>query len=179
VVLRTTFVVAATLVVAGVAGVALVASSADVSVANVPTVARQVLQSDIADRLAKEGQPSQSVTCREDLVGQVGKTARCDVVMSEEDSFEPVVTVTSVDGSTVDYEMAPALSQAQLEKAVAGLIAKNSGGRVDSVACESGLAGTVGAVAHCDVDAGGEKARRSVRVTAVSGLTMDFNLTSE
>jgi hypothetical protein len=177
--MRTTFVAAATFVVVGAASVALVACSADVSVASVPTVARQVLQSDIADRLAKAGQPSQSVTCQEDLVGQVGKTARCDVVMSEEDSFEPVVTVTRVDGNTVDYDIAPALSQAQLEKAVACLIAKNSGGRVDSVACESGLAGTVGAIAHCDVDAGGKKARRSVRVTAVSGLAMDFNLTSE
>ncbi len=105
--LKTTFVVAATLVVVGVAGVALVASSADVSDANVPTVSRQALQSDIADRLAKEGEPSQSVSCQEDLVGQVGRTARCDVVMSEANSFEPIVTVTSVDGSTVDYEMAP------------------------------------------------------------------------
>ncbi len=40
---------------------------------------------------------------------------------------------------------------------MAGLIAKNSGDRVDSVACESGLEGTVGAIAHCDVDTGGNE----------------------
>jgi hypothetical protein len=79
----------------------------------------------------------------------------------------------------VDYEMTPALSQEQLEKAVAGLVAENTADRVDSVACESGLEGRVDAIAHCDVDAGGAKAHRTVRVTDVSGLTMNFNLTSE
>jgi hypothetical protein len=47
------------------------------------------------------------------------------------------------------------------------------------VACESGLEGRVDAIAHCDVDAGGTKARRTVRVMTVSGLTMNFNLTAE
>jgi hypothetical protein len=170
-----------TLVIAAMsaAGVALVGCSADVSVASTPTVSRQVLQSDIADRLAKAGQPPRSVTCEQDLVGEIGRTTRCDVVMSEDNSFEPVVTVTRIDGSTVDYEMAPALSQAQLEKVVAGMVAKSAGGRVDSVACESGLEGRVGAIAHCDVDAEGTKAHRTVRMTDVSGLTMNFNLTSD
>jgi hypothetical protein len=99
--------------------------------------------------------------------------------MTGANSFQPVVTVTRVDGSTVDYEMTPALSQEQLEKDVARLVAQNSGDRVDSVACESGLEGRVDAIAHCDVDAGGTKARRTVRVTEVSGLTLNFNLTAE
>jgi hypothetical protein len=66
-----------------------------------------------------------------------------------------------------------------LEKDVLRLIAQNSGDRVDSVACESGVEGRVDAIAYCDVDAGGTKARRTVRVTEVSGLTMDFNLVAE
>jgi hypothetical protein len=146
---------------------------------HVPSVSRQTLQSDIADQLATVGDPPKSVTCQEDLIGQVGRTARCDVVMTDANSFQPIVTVSRVDGSTVDYEMTPAISQAQLEKGVARLIAQNSGDRVDSVACESGLEGRIDAIAHCDVDAGGMKARRTVRVTDVSGLTMDFNLTAE
>jgi hypothetical protein len=144
-----------------------------------PTVSRQALQSDIANRLAEAGDPTRSVICQQDLVGQVGKTARCDVEMSDANSFQPIVTVTRVNGTTVDYEMTPALSQGQLEKAVAGLIVQNSGDRVDSVACESGLEGRVDAIAHCDVDAGGKKSRRTVRVTEVSGLAMNFNLTAE
>jgi hypothetical protein len=64
------------------------------------------------------GDPPQSVTCQEDLMGQVGRTARCDVMMSDANGFQPVVTVSRVDGSTVDYEMTPAISQEQLEKDV-------------------------------------------------------------
>jgi hypothetical protein len=146
-------------------------------VADAPTVSRNTLQSDIADRLAKVGDPPQSVTCQEDLVGEVGRTTRCDVAMAVTNDFQPIVTVTRVDGTTVDYELTPALSQGQLESAVAGLVAESVGDRVDSVACESGLEGKVDATAQCDVDAGGTKARRTVRVTDVSGLTMNFNLT--
>jgi hypothetical protein len=158
--------------------VAVAGCSADGG-ADVPSVSRQALQSDIFDGLAKVGDPPQSVTCQEDLIGQVGRTARCDVVMSDANSFQPIVTVSRVDGSTVDYAMTPSISQEQLEKDVARLIAQNSGDRVDSVACESGLEGRVDAIAHCDVDAGGMKARRIVRVTEVSGLTMDFNLVAQ
>jgi hypothetical protein len=169
----------ATAVLVATVVAAFTGCSADGDVVDAPTVSRQALQSDIADRIAKEGDPPRSVTCQEDLIGQVGRTARCDVVMSEANSFQPIVTVIRVDGTTVDYEMMPALSQEQLEKAVAGLVAQNSGDRVDSVACESGLEGTVDATAYCDVDAGGTKARRTARVTEVSGLTMNFNLNSE
>jgi hypothetical protein len=167
-------VIGAVMVVAAVAG-----CSASTDSPGTPVVSRQTLQTDVADRLAKAGDPPQSVVCQEDLVGEIGRTARCDVAMSAANGFQPVATVTRVDGITVDYELTPALSQAQLEKAVAGLVAENVGDRVDSVACESGLEGKVDATARCDVDAGGAKARRTVRVTDVSGLTMNFNLSSE
>jgi hypothetical protein len=169
----------ATVVLATMAVAVLAGCNADAGVEGAPTVSREALQSDIAGRLSKVGESPRSVTCQADLIGEFGRTAWCDVVMTEANSFQPIVTVSRVDGRTVDYEMTPALSQEQLEKDVARLVAQNSGDRVDSVACESGLEGRVDAIAHCDVDAGGAKARRTVRVTEVSGLTMDFNLTAE
>src|ERR1700761_1007501 len=84
-------------------------------------VGKDALQTDIADRLAKAGEQPQSVTCAEDLVGEVGKTTHCEVVLSPTNSFEPVITVTGRDGSTINYEMSPALSKAQLERAVSRL----------------------------------------------------------
>ena len=171
--MRVTVVVSAVTVVAALTG-----CSADVGI-DARIVSRQTLQADVADRLAKAGDPARSVACQQDLIGQVGRTTRCDVAVSGANDFELIVTVTRVDGSTVDYDMSPALSQRQLEKAVTALVATNSGERVDSVACESGLEGTVGATAFCDVDSGGKKERRTVRVTEVSGLTMDFNLTAK
>ena len=144
-----------------------------------PIVSKESLQADIADRLAKSGQPPKSVTCLQDLVGELGRTARCDVVVGETNSFQPVATVTGVEGTTVHYEMTPALSQAQLEQAVARLVIQIGGAPVDSVACEAGLDGAIGAIAYCDVDAGGVRARRTVQVTEVSGLKMNFTLTAE
>jgi predicted small secreted protein len=55
---------------------------ATVGVGGTPTVGKDALQTDIANRLEKAGEKPQSVTCKEDLIGELGKTARCEVVMS-------------------------------------------------------------------------------------------------
>src|ERR1700752_740065 len=78
---------------------------ASVGIAGKPAVGKAALQTDIANRLAKAGEQPQSVTCNEDLIGEVGRTARCEVVISPTNSFEPIITVTAVDGSTINYEM--------------------------------------------------------------------------
>jgi hypothetical protein len=141
-----------------------------------PTVAKADLQSDISDRLEKAGQKPESVTCTADLEGVVGKTTRCEVVLTNTNAFEPIVTVTKVDGKTVSYEMAPALSQAQLEKSVGHIVAKKTGHAVDAVKCESGLEGKEGNTATCQVEAGGETTSDTVTVTKVDGLLMNFNV---
>lgn len=140
-----------------------------------PTVSKGALQTEITDRLASAGEQPQSVTCQEDLIGEIGRTARCEVVLSPTNSFEPVVTVTGVDGTTIDYEMTPAVSKEQLEQAVSRLVTA-TGAPVDSVSCESGLDGKVGSVAHCEVQSGGVKVRRTVEVSNVEGLMMNFDL---
>jgi hypothetical protein len=143
---------------------------------NVPTVSRTALQQDIAQRLADAGEKPESVTCRQDLVGDVGTTAHCEVVVSASNSFEPIVTVTAVDGAAIDYEMAPAVSPRQLEDVVARLVADSGGPQVKVVSCESGLQGTIGAVAHCDLDADGVWTPHTVTVSGVRGLMMTFEL---
>lgn len=144
---------------------------------DLPEVDRVVLQNDISARLTEAGEAPQSVTCLEDLVGEPGRSVSCDVVINDTNSFQPVVTVTSADGGIVDYELTPALSQAQLEQAVRRL-ATDAGEGVAVVACESGVDGAVGSRAYCDVDSDGVRARRTVEVTDVAGLTMNFNLLS-
>lgn len=139
-----------------------------------PRVAGADLQSDIADRLTSAGERLQSVTCQDGLVGEVGHTTRCDVVLSPTNSFAPVVTVTHVDGATIDYQMSPALSGAQLERAVSRMLA--TGAPTESVSCPSGLVGELGAVAVCDVTTAGATLQRIARVNSVEGLTMDFDL---
>ena len=164
--------------VGAVATVWAVVSACDASVGtgSKPAVGKEALQNDIAARLANAGQQPQSVTCEHDLVGEVGKTARCVVVMSSTNSFEPVITVTGVDGNTINYEMSPALSKEQLEKEVSRLVADAAHAQVASVSCESGLEGKVGATSHCEVDQGGLKLRRTVEVNTVEGLMMKLDV---
>jgi uncharacterized protein DUF4333 len=142
----------------------------------VPTVAKDALQKDVADKLTAAGERPQTVVCESDLVGEVGRTAHCDVAIGAANGFQPIVTVTGADDGAIQYDLTPALSREQLEAAVARLVAEKSSGRVDSVACDGGLTGEVGASAGCDVVTGGVPARQTVEVTEVSGLAMNFTL---
>jgi Domain of unknown function (DUF4333) len=159
------------IVCAGLAG-----CSFSAGVNSTPSVSKDALQKDIAERLTKAGEQPESVSCKEDLVGKVGTTTRCEVVMGPSNSFEPVVTVTGLDGSTINYEMTPALSKDQLQEAVSRLVSDAEGVQVGPVSCESGLEGKVGAAAYCDVDAGEVQLRRMVEVTNVEGLMMNFDV---
>ncbi|TRW79009.1 DUF4333 domain-containing protein [Mycolicibacterium sp. 018/SC-01/001] len=158
-------------VLAGAVGV-LVGCGSPTGSDAIPAVAPQDLQSDIATRLAAAGEQPQSVVCKDPLVGEVGQSARCDVTLSATNSFEPIVTVTDIDGGSIVYDMIPALSRAQLEHGVARLISSSP----DAVRCLSGLPGRPGAVAMCDVAADGATVRRTATVTGVKGLTMTFDV---
>ena len=163
--------------VAALAAMAAVLASCTLDASGaVATVAGADLQSDVAARLTSAGEQPQSVTCEDDLVGEVGQTARCDVVMSPTNSFEPIVTVTSVEGATINYEMAPAMSEDQLARAVTRLLSVTGGAPSDSVSCLSGLMGVIGAEARCDVTTAGVTLQRTAVVTSVEGLMMNFDL---
>lgn len=154
-------------------GTALSGCTFNLSTGSTPTVGAADLQNDIKDRLTKAGESPQSVTCKDDLVGVVDKTTRCEVVLSESNAFEPIVRVTKVEGNKVNYEMTPALSQRQLEKAVGALVEGDSGRKVESVTCGGGLEGKVGNTAACTVVGGGETMATVVHVTKVTGLMMN------
>ena len=139
-------------------------------------VPKDALEKDIVDRLSKVGDPPQSITCKDDLVGEVGKSTRCDVVLSATNAFEPIVTVTGIDRNTVNYETKPALSKEQLEKSVSTLVGQKQGVPANSVKCESGLEGNAGTEAFCWVEAGGITIRRTVEVKRVDGLLMNYDL---
>jgi hypothetical protein len=141
-----------------------------------PTVAKADLETDISNRLENVGQKPESVTCSADLEGVVGNTTTCEVVLSDTNAIEPIVEVTEVDGSTVSYEMTPALSQTQLENSVGNLVSDTAGDEVAGVACDGGLEGAEGNEANCSMQLGGEPLDTIVSVTTVDGLLMNFEV---
>ncbi|MGP4056973.1 DUF4333 domain-containing protein [Mycobacterium sp. 4D054] len=163
------------LAVAAAAAAALAGCNVEAA-SGLPAVATDDLQADIWARLGEAGEQPQSVTCKDPLVGEVGQTARCEVIVSPTNSFEPIVTVTAVDGETIDYELIPALSVEQVQRAVARLVDDGGGPPASQVRCETGLHGHVGEVTHCDVTVAGAILRRTAEVTSVDGLMMNFDL---
>lgn len=150
-------VAAAGLVLSGCS--AKVETSTDVS--KKASVSAEDLQKDLNDRLSKAGMTAKSVSCKDELVGEVGKTARCDVSFSDTNSVEAVFTATKVEGDTVSFDIAPAMTKEQVEKAVAGLSA------VPSAKCDAGLDGVVGASTKCETTQDGTATKRIAEVAEV------------
>jgi hypothetical protein len=92
--------------------------------------------------------------------------------MSATNSFEPVVSVTGIDRSAINYEMTPAVSKEQLKKSVSRLVIDASREPVASVSCESGLEGTVGTGT---VVSGEDTRSFTLTVTTVSGASINYS----
>jgi len=161
---------AVALAMAGLLGSGLSACSGSMKVESKATVSAADLQKDLTDRLTSAGNPPKSVTCHDDLTGEVGKTAKCEVVMSETNTVEAVFTATKVEGTTVSYDIAPELTKEQLQKAVVGITSGTG------VVCDSGLAGKVGDKTRCEVTIDGTQTKRTVSVEKVEGLSMDLDV---
>ncbi|HEX7427110.1 MAG TPA: DUF4333 domain-containing protein [Mycobacterium sp.] len=76
------------------------------AVAQTVTVDKETVAAAVSDQLAKRvGRPPDSVTCPEDLKGVVGTQLRCELVAGN-DTYGVTVTVTSVKGTTVNFDIA-------------------------------------------------------------------------
>lgn len=76
------------------------------AVAQPVTVDKDKVASAVSDQLAKKvGYPPDSVTCPTDLVGVVGTVLRCELVAGN-DTYGVTVTVTSVKGTNVNFDIA-------------------------------------------------------------------------
>jgi hypothetical protein len=135
-----------------------------------PTVSKTTLQDGIAELIREAGVEPESVTCPADLIGEVGRTTQCVVEASPPDALlAPVVTVTGFDGAKVNWKIAPALTQDQVERRVAGEAA-------DSASCESGLEGKKDSSTRCELSVDGVTVRRTVNVADVQNLAMKLTV---
>jgi len=160
----------------GLAAAVVSACSFDAHTGGGLSLSKTDLEKALSDKLAKAGQIPQTVTCQNNLQGEVGKSTRCSVLLSGATSFDLVVTATKIDGENISYTSVPALSKEQLEKSVATTVSKNATLTVDSVDCENGLEGQQGAQAHCEVAANGSTQRMLATVTKIEGLMLYYHV---
>lgn len=172
----------AAVALAGLLGAGLAGCSASVktdapvstgtSVSTKAAVSAGDLQKDLTERLSKAGVPAKSVTCQDELVGEVGKTARCDVSFGDTNDIEAVATVTKVDGSSIKFDINPAMTKDQVEKGVAGMAS------AASATCASGLDGKVGETTKCELMIDGQPAKRIVEVAKVDPAKLGIELSA-
>lgn len=150
-------------------GLGMSGCSAKVESKTASSISAADLQTKLTEQFAGSKTPPKSVTCKDELPAEVGKTVSCDVAISETNNVEAVVTVTGVKGGDPSYEISPALTKEQLAQAVS---AKTG---ASTVICPTGLEGKIGATATCDTTADGVAAKRLISVDNVSGLQMDVS----
>lgn len=71
---------------------------------------KRVAKSDVEQRISEKlgpqlGGSPQSVSCPDDLKGEKGATMRCSLVTAGGAKTDVIVTVTSVEGNTVNFDM--------------------------------------------------------------------------
>lgn len=163
--------VGAVVAVAGLLGAGLSGCSFDAKVGGgTPFVSAEDLQKDLTRQLDERGIKPQSVKCKDKLPGEVGKTARCDVSFSETNSLEAVFTTTKVEGTEVSFDITPAMTKEQVEKAAANIAS------AQSATCEAGLDGKVGSSTKCEVTIDGKASKRVVEVSQVDLSTLGMEL---
>ncbi|MEW2134806.1 DUF4333 domain-containing protein [Streptomyces sp. NPDC005435] len=90
-----------------VAGVLVSGCSASVHVGKTePKVSAGKLGDTVAERLAAQtGRPKPDVSCPEDLPGKVGTKTRCTLTADDKSTVGITVTVTSVKGSQINFDI--------------------------------------------------------------------------
>jgi Domain of unknown function (DUF4333) len=138
-----------------------------------------VSKSDVAQQITSKltdaaGNKPESVTCPGDLPAKVGAQLNCEMKVKNQD-FNVNVTVTSVNGSDVKFDMAETVDKNQVAKVISYQLTQQVGKKPDSVTCPDNLKGAQGATLRCQLIDSGAKYGISVTVTNVDAGDVNFD----
>ena len=166
-----------TLLVSGAAG-GLMASAGACS-CSIGSSSHAVSKSDVARQITSKltdaaGNKPDSVTCPGDLPANVGAQLNCEM-KDKNQTFNVNVTVTSVNGSHVEFDMAETVDKNQVASQISDQLTQQVGKKPDSVTCPDNLKGVVGATLRCQLTDGSDKYGIAVTVTSVDAGDVNFN----
>jgi serine/threonine protein kinase len=138
-----------------------------------------VNKSDVASQITLKmtdaaGNKPDSVNCPSDLPAVVGAQLNCEMKVKNM-TFNVNVTVTSVNGSHVKFDMVETVNKNQVASVISDKLAQKVGRPPDSVTCPDNLNGTVGAMLRCQLTDGNQKYGISVTVTSVDAGDVNFD----
>jgi uncharacterized protein DUF4333 len=138
-----------------------------------------VSKSDVAGQITSKltdaaGNKPDSVNCPNDLPAKVGAQLNCEMKVKNQ-TFNVNVTVTSVDGKDVKFDMAETVDKQQVASILSNKLAQQVGRKPDSVTCPDNLKGVVGSSLRCQLTDGNDKYGVMVNVTSVDGGDVNFD----
>ncbi|GAY10153.1 DUF4333 domain-containing protein [Pseudonocardia sp. N23] len=142
------------------------------------TVAKNDLAQSVTAKLSEQQVDAKSMTCPEDLKGEKGASVTCQYTTADGQPVDVVVTVDTVDGSTVNYTAKPkarALVPAVLAKSVTSDLAKQNV-QTSDLTCPSELAPQNGQSIECSFTTGGQPVGAKVTVTSVQDANVSYDV---
>jgi hypothetical protein len=132
-----------------------------------------VSKDDVASQVSSKmtdasGDKPDSVSCPQDLKGEVGAQVNCGMKVKGQ-PFNVNVTVTSIDGDQVKFDMVETVDKDQVADQISAQLAQQAGRKPDSVTCPDNLKGTKDATLRCELTDQGQTYGVTVTVTDVKG----------
>jgi hypothetical protein len=150
-------------------------NGSDVKFDMIETIDRSQIASQITAKLTDgAGNKPDSVTCPDNLLAKVGAQLNCEMKVKNQ-SFNVNVTVTSVDGTDVKFDMVETVDKDQVASVISDKLTQQVGKKPDSVTCPDNLKGVEGATLRCQLTDNGEKYGISVTVTNVDAGDVNFD----
>jgi hypothetical protein len=138
-----------------------------------------VSKNDVAQQITSKltdaaGNKPESVTCPSDLEAKVGAQLNCTMKVKNQ-TFNVNVTVTSVNGNDVKFDMVETVDKNQVASVISDKLTQQVGKKPDSVTCPDNLKGVEGATLRCQLSDNGEKYGITVTVTSVDAGDVNFD----
>ena len=139
-----------------------------------------VSKSDVASQITSKmtdaaGNKPNSVSCPSDLEAKVGTQLNCEMKVKNQ-TFNVNVTVTSVEGSNVKFDMVETVDKNQVATVISDKLTQQVGRKPDSVTCPDNLKGVVGATLRCQLTDSSQKYGVDVNVTSVEAGDVNFDI---
>lgn len=146
------------------------------SIGKKDAVSKDDVSHQISDKMTDaQGNKPESVSCPGDLPAKVGSSIDCTMQVKGT-SYGVNVTVTSVNGDDVKFDMIVTVDKDQVAEEVSNQLAQQAGRKPDSVTCPQNLKGKVGATLRCELVDNGQTWGVTVTVTAVEGSDVKFDI---
>ncbi|HTX96235.1 MAG TPA: DUF4333 domain-containing protein [Mycobacterium sp.] len=164
-----------TLLVSGAAVVIAGVGACSCSIGSSHAVSKTDVASQITSKMTDAaGNKPDSVNCPNDLPAKVGAQLNCEMKVKNQ-TFNVNVTVTSVNGNDVKFDMVETVDKNQVASIISNKLAQQVGRRPDSVICPDNLKGTEGATLRCQLTDGSDKYGVNVTVTSVDAGDVNFD----